>query len=298
MQRLILFGAGASYGSESAIPKCPPLGAELFQELRMAYPGTWGKLPPVFNRKFNSNFEEGMSLLTNLRPYSENVVYYMKELGKYFAQYDIDDDSNLYYKFLNELDSPEKYVYSSLNYELLFEAAVKRANLNLSYEETKFNELLLLKLHGSISFLHSRGATFENIKLVGAAPMIDFPIEIATREKVIEFCNSHLTLYPVMCFYMKNKPTQLAPTLIKRIQSKWQQEVMRAERILIIGVKPNIGDEHIWRFLSQTNAKIGYIGSELEFANWTMRFRKYHSDSYLGNTWKGGFDRATDFISN
>lgn len=300
MQRVILFGAGASYGSLSAIPKCPPLGADLFQELRIVYPDTWGKLPRILNRKFISNFEEGMSLLTNLKPYSENIVYYMKELGKYFAQYDIDDDSNLYYKFLNNLDSPEKYVYSSLNYELLFEAAVKRANLNLSYEEAKLNELLLLKLHGSVSFIHPEElATFENMKLVGVGPMIDnMPINIANKEKVIEFCNSNYSLYPVMCFYMKNKPTQLNPSLIRRLQSKWQQEVMNADRILIIGVKPNLDDQHIWNFLSITNAKIGYIGSELEFMNWTKRFRKYQSDSHLGNTWEVGFDGSIDFISN
>ena len=55
---LILFGAGASYGSDSL--GMPPLGADLFDELQRFNPPGWGSLPSNMSNVFRNDFEEGM----------------------------------------------------------------------------------------------------------------------------------------------------------------------------------------------------------------------------------------------
>ena len=60
MSRVILFGAGATYGSEAVAPSIPPLGADLFDELRAAYPQAWGTIPDEQRPSFVPNFELGM----------------------------------------------------------------------------------------------------------------------------------------------------------------------------------------------------------------------------------------------
>ncbi len=58
MTTVILFGAGASYGSERI--GMPPLGANLFEALRRFNPSGWGSIGEPFATKFREDFEAGM----------------------------------------------------------------------------------------------------------------------------------------------------------------------------------------------------------------------------------------------
>ena len=55
---VFLFGAGASYGSDTQ--GTPPLGADLFEELRRFNPDAWGSISGDLAERFRSDFEEGM----------------------------------------------------------------------------------------------------------------------------------------------------------------------------------------------------------------------------------------------
>lgn len=66
-KNLILFGAGASYGSDSA--NTPPLGSDLFSELsRFNLPG-WGALPGGLVKVFKADFEKGMVQVAESNPH-------------------------------------------------------------------------------------------------------------------------------------------------------------------------------------------------------------------------------------
>ena len=58
---LILFGAGASYGSDTS--DTPPLGASLFAALQQFNPDAWGAIKGAAGEVFRSDFEEGMRQL-------------------------------------------------------------------------------------------------------------------------------------------------------------------------------------------------------------------------------------------
>ena len=53
---LIIFGAGASYGSD--VCYVPPLGNKLFNALTAFDPNGWGKLPQKYQELLQNDFEQ------------------------------------------------------------------------------------------------------------------------------------------------------------------------------------------------------------------------------------------------
>jgi hypothetical protein len=47
--KVVLFGAGASYGAGGIVPDSPPLGWDLYDRLCRCYPDSWGALPPTLD---------------------------------------------------------------------------------------------------------------------------------------------------------------------------------------------------------------------------------------------------------
>ncbi|MDN5847093.1 MAG: hypothetical protein L0H53_12565 [Candidatus Nitrosocosmicus sp.] len=70
---------------------------------------------------------------------------------------------------------------------------------------------------------------------------------------------------------------------------------MNASKILIIGVRPNPEDKHVWNFLATTDAEIGYIGDE-EFLNWKSKYGKNKNKKFLGKYWNDSFNKSVSFL--
>lgn len=84
MGDLVLFGAGASFGSVDVRPEPPPLGPKLLAKLQQAFP-RWADLPPPAVQIFASDFEEGMAYLrSNL---DEQLPGLLRDMGLYFLQF-------------------------------------------------------------------------------------------------------------------------------------------------------------------------------------------------------------------
>ena len=66
--KLILFGAGASYGSDTT--GTPPLGDQLFEALRASNPDGWGALPSGMAHQFRDDFEAGMTAVADEYPHA------------------------------------------------------------------------------------------------------------------------------------------------------------------------------------------------------------------------------------
>jgi hypothetical protein len=293
---IVLFGAGASYGSGDVIPYPPPLGKELYNKLKFDYPHTWGKLPEKVDEKFTENFEVGMQLIWEAYP--NDVPQLMRNMAEYFSRFNPppanNSSSNLYVKFLGELKPLiNNILFSSLNYDLLFEDAAKYNELMVSYFLQNKVNINFLKLHGSCNFL-PRGAEFIDVTFNYPA-LIDIELQAVDASQVIKFCNSHTSAYPAMCLYMKSKPTQFGYPRILELQSNWEDQVSRAERILIIGARPYPPDRHIWKPLYQTDAKLGYIGSKSAFTRWIDPYRNNKDSEYIGE-WSSHFVQSLDFL--
>jgi hypothetical protein len=76
MKNIILFGAGASYGSDNS--GIPPLGNNLFSELARFNPPGWGSLSIEYKNTFNDDFEQGMLKVASERPYDLTTFPFCK----------------------------------------------------------------------------------------------------------------------------------------------------------------------------------------------------------------------------
>ena len=156
MSRLLLFGAGASFGSEDVSPYRPPLGAGLFDDLQKIYPGVWGALPAEKRQLFVPNFEPGMKELWDSGWHGTSVL--MNCLADYFARFR-PLSGNVYLRLLDRMRSRGALKgtwFSTLNYDCILEYAARNAALNVQYfspNPTTSSEITVWKIHGSCNFI-------------------------------------------------------------------------------------------------------------------------------------------------
>ena len=115
--RVVLFGAGASFGSPAVLPVPPPLGADLYGVLAKAFPETWGGVSDELRAKFEDHFETGMSALwdmypaalSSLKPGAPSPHRLMQDMARLFMCYSLAPGADdLYTRFLIELWNASK----------------------------------------------------------------------------------------------------------------------------------------------------------------------------------------------
>lgn len=124
MATILLLGAGASYGSVGALPHVPPLGNGLFSDL-VKRGGAAASLPADIKEIFEKNFERGMAEYYKCS--NGDIMAFQRELAHYLASFQ-PSDSNVYLDLIRRLGS-QRVIYSSLNYDLLFELSAAKLGL-------------------------------------------------------------------------------------------------------------------------------------------------------------------------
>ena len=139
--RLVLFGAGASYGSAGIVPVSPPLGKDLYLALRRAFPASWGALSADLSGLFDRHFEKGMVELMQLYPKAVQPLRdgapsphaLMQDIARFFLTFELaQGGQDLYSRFLCALlRSPNGMAthFATLNSEHLLEQAMVRLGL-------------------------------------------------------------------------------------------------------------------------------------------------------------------------
>ena len=120
MSNMIIFGAGASHGSD--IFNVPPLASGLIEELISFQPHTWGKIQPSLISLLKQDFEKGMIKLSQENPHSIATLH--RSMAEFFFRYAPGPD-NLYRKLARRI---RQYgwsgVLTSFNYERLLEQSL------------------------------------------------------------------------------------------------------------------------------------------------------------------------------
>lgn len=300
MERVILFGAGASYGAEHILPDAPPLGKDIYAELSRCFPGSWGALPKDIKDTFTEGFEQGMQLLWDRC--SSSIAPLMRHMTLYLAQFRPDGSlQDLYSRLFAELKDQGVaggVLYSTLNYECVLELAASARGMTIEYGEgeTSADIVRIWKLHGSCNFISanlqvgggisfSRGIVFEG----GLRPV--------DPNDAIQYCLSNTGLYPAMALYMDAKPIQIGQAVVHQIQKRWGEVVRNAKRVLIVGVHPYPQDAHIWGPLAQSQGELAYVGPKQAFENWMRNHRQGELGQWLGAQWDQCFSETVSFIS-
>lgn len=267
---IFLFGAGASFGSgESTIyPTNPPLGNCLAKSLAERY-DIWrvyyGLFPAEQWEDFEGTFEKLISQ-------DANILILFRNLAHFFTNFHVLNSDNLYSKLINMLHLSEllnSTVFSTLNYDNIFEQAVKINGFKVECinDPNSTNEIMLMKLHGSATFkLHSDNFNSSHV-LFPPWFKIDAPLQEMTIEDAQEYYSDKQDMFimPPMCMYTPDKKSNIANNAIQNIQRRYTEIVSKVSRIFIIGASASLHDKHVWNPIKDSTANIYYCGSDKDF---------------------------------
>ena len=287
---VVLFGAGASHGAGWIRPERPPLGAALFHELSRLYPGSWGALPWEIRSAFAIHFESGMGILSERAAMA--IPQLMREMAVYFIQFRADDDRCLYMRLINDLRSRgilDLLAFSSLNYDCVFDLALAGCGMPLNYfDPPDAFRVPLWKLHGSCN-MFSKDVTASQGISYGSGVTFEGGIQaFLDSNRVIEHSLAETGLAPVMCLYMKGKPTSVSPSALKAVQDIWSGQIVKARAVFVVGTRPWPDDRHVWGPLAETSADVFLVGDASEGREWARRNRKGRTDTigaYFGESY-------------
>lgn len=282
---MILFGAGASYGTDHAVPSAPPLGADLFPELQQHYPTLWGALSAELAETFAEDFEAGMLALAAADGHA--VAPLMQAMTHYFAGFRLDGSGHdLYSRLLAELPpaSRERTLFSTLNYECLFEIAAAGHRLRIHYDRQPLSSesIRIWKLHGSCNFIPQEiRMRREGVSYAFRGVTFNTPLQFIQPEEARLWVAGDNALYAAMCLYTVDKPTQIGAQFITDLQTAWGDAVLNAEQVIVVGTRPHDQDRHLWDPLAKTLADLHYVGSPKSFETWLKRSGRPTSRSHL-----------------
>ncbi|MDO6406248.1 hypothetical protein [Pantoea phytobeneficialis] len=294
MGYMVLLGAGASFGSGDVTPYPPPLGNRLFEKLD-GKGGVASKLPQDLKDKFINNFEEGMA--DYYVRYNQNIMSFQRELAGYLVSF-TPGDNNHYKNLINSLNN-KRVVYSSLNYDILFELSAFQLNHNITYHNKHEDGYIrLLKIHGSSNFWPDLGnTTFRNCEVYGGGIAdIDTLAEPVSQEESKRRAIFENSVAPAIAMYAEGKAIKVCPRYIQKQQQMWNETLTSTSKIFIIGVRVHQADVHIWKMIADSKAEVHYFGrqsDENEFNAWKNEYNR--KNTFF---WKLDFADAVNTIKN
>lgn len=273
MSNAILFGAGASFGSNNA--NVPPLGDDLFKALQKFNPPGWGSLPREIEKEFTVDFEKGMTKLAEVN--SRYMPILQRAMAAFFFNYE-PTINNLYHvlaKKIKEHDWRGQLV--TLNYERLLEVSLCYEGLQPVTDSTTLTkgQIELCLPHGCCHIFISVRA--HGVSFSGVGVGFDGDIEvISNRQEFYERINKD-AVPPVMSYFDPKKNTSSGVSFIEQQRQRWLQIATNSKNIAVIGIRVREADTHIWGVLASTKSRIIYCSGEeagTEFSAWAKKHRR------------------------
>lgn len=272
MVSLVLLGAGASHGSLNVRPIPPPLGngpVGLFACLE-EYSPLFKDLPDGLRQEFRENFEQGMASFYKYA--NGNIMAFQRGLAAYLAQF-TPGSTNAYRTLIEKL-GVHRVVYSTLNYDLLFELSAASLGLDTHYGvTTSSSHVRLLKPHGSCNFWPDipvdmfKGLTVSNS---GNAD-VSAPVRPLNHQQTMDRCVKDDSFAPAIAMYAEGKAVKVCPEYVKEQQNYWSATAANARHVFVSGVRVHGSDVHIWNVLAKSLANVTYfgmMGDKDEFLAW------------------------------
>lgn len=225
---------------------------------------------------FRKDFEAGMLAFYQDRP--GEVSGLLREIAQYFAKF-APGPENYYTQVMRwAAKGRSQAVIVTTNYDLLIELAINSVGKLVTYgpRPVASDNIPVLKIHGSANFLPAlapRQITGLSIVVPEGSSAVDAPVRPArSAAEVIHFCRSEDVLAPAVACYMRGKPILYCPTFVREQQSAFRNEIAQTKRVIIVGLRVNPADAHIWEPLARLRARIDYVGLKqdaAEFEDWS-----------------------------
>ena len=156
----------------------------------------------------------------------------------------------------------------------------------------------MLKPHGSCNFLQNQVSVQAGKLYMPNSGTIDLSIKpTLDLDKVSEYTRTQ-GVPPAMCYYMEEKLTQYSPSQMQDIQNTFKSELANARNIVVIGVRPNPADTHIWNAIANSQGVLWYVGpSREEFLSWASTHRKAKPSQHLSDSFQSSADLVVDLFA-
>ncbi|WP_407226332.1 SIR2 family protein [Enterobacter roggenkampii] len=246
----LLFGAGASFGSELS-ENVPPLGNNLFDKL-VEIGGAFFELQEDIKKEFQANgFEKGMLSIPND---SRVINPLQKEMAKYLSSFKPSNE-NAYLRLFRSLREYTRHVnIITLNYDLLIEYAMFMSGAQkVSYGiDRNKRDYSVLKLHGSANFIpiYPSDIIIENHIAVGCGSFVETNQIgfLSNYEEIVKWCDSPQSacLSPIMCMYNKEKRAVINSKYLESKRADYLEIISKTKKLIVVGVKFIEHDNHIW----------------------------------------------------
>lgn len=296
MKLAFLFGAGASYGAGRVQPETPPLGRELYDRLRVAFPETWGSvILPSEDEAFRWDdppFEQGMEMLWEAN--DERVQLLVTDLALYFCRFSLSSTANAYSRLLSSLSGKScAAAFATLNYDCLLESALELAGSSPNYllQGGPRGNVVVMKPHGSCNFVMS--GLGSNIQIINSTmagmgrAYYEGPLMAIPPRDVAALYAQGPSMPPAVSLYSPGKRSLVAPGEIDRIREHWRETAKQADVVIVVGARPNLEDAHVWTPVLESTADVWHIagtgGSDFEEYQSTLGRRFWK----LGDTFDG-----------
>lgn len=251
---------------------------------------------------FTGDFESGMERL--MEGELEWFARLMQTMTRYFTQFRTDGSGqNLYSQFLLRLAESSAFhqtILSTLNYECVLEYGANEIGWRVAYnlEMPMPQNVRIWKLHGSCNFIpHRQALTIGRGMRFDSSCQFEVPIEIVSPREARGWVDGDTALYSAMCMYAHDKPSQVSPAMFNEIRAIWARIVQQAERIVVIGARPNMADTHIWSPLARSGAILYFVGERAAFESWQRDHRRGPA-FWLGDTFEACLDRAVGVLTS
>lgn len=303
-QIVLLFGAGASAFSGRVLyrgqaERCPPVGFGpngLFAALRTEG-GIAATFPSDIQSALVDDFEAGMRLLESM-PGTFHCAL-QRQIALHLASYKI-RRQNYYMQLLEPAYMRSKAVqYSTVNYDILLDQAFASYGLQIegdSIDSPSPQSVTLLKLHGACNILMKTKNKIYGNEVIDAPfgyhSLVNGKIGklyLARSHAEIErWCrnSANIQFAPLIAQYVKEKSFLVRSDAFGIMQNFWSQKIANATAIFIIGVRCVPEDEHIWKPIFKSSAKLYIVNPDYTAiekwgasrANKPVHLAKYFSD--------------------
>lgn len=275
MSSVILFGAGASYGSNNR--NVPPIGDDLFFALQQFNPTGWGSLPSSITQEFQGDFENGMTKLSQTHSHAMPIL--QRAMAAFFFNF-IPTENNLYHILAKRIkESDWRGAIATLNYERLLEISLIYEGIQpvVGSEVKGKNQIELCFPHGCCHlFCEGIKASARGVSFSGVGVSFDGPIKIISNLQEHNYRINNDAVPPVMSYFEPQKNTSAGVSFVRGQRERWSQLISQSRVIAAIGIRVRERDSHIWNPLKETPAKIVYCGGSTggqEFARWHKKYR-------------------------
>jgi len=294
---VLLFGAGASVATDPhVLPGRPPLGRELYDQLAEFAPGVWGQGSHLgqYADVFRNDFEAGMNDRLQQEP-TPSVLEWLRYLAMYFAQFTLkeggeDPYSNLIRR-LHDRAVISASICASLNYECLLELAALSNGIDVSYEGRIDQGIEVLKPHGSCNFMTSDLSTYK-YQLTNPGAQVGGGFEIVDLKAVEHTLGENR--FSVTSMYAWGKNTPVGGTRLQQIRNRFNEAVRTASRLIIVGVRANAADSHLWIPITETHAELYFVGPARAHKDW---LKASSSCTHLGERFEDSVDVIVDVVA-